>query len=400
MASKKIEKLIHTSPSEVYQYFTNSTALKDWMCEVATADPRPGGRLYMCWPGEYYTSGEYLKLEKDKFVSFTWFGRDEPRQTRVEVSIKKKAGGTLVKLAHKGMGKGQKWDVIADGYEKEWQKALENLASVLETGADLRITMRPMLGVYIGEFNSMIATQLCVPVEFGIRLEGFLDGLGAQKAGLQKDDVIVAMDGQELTADGSLGSIISTKHAGDVVEVTFYRGAEKKSVKMTLSGRPIPAIPASSIELAKQVEPIYQQYETEIETVLNSASEEECSFKLGPSDWSVKEVLAHLIHGELGWQNFASEIIGGHEGAYDGFGGNIQARIDGTTATFTTKGTLLKELKAHDAETLAMLAHIPMEFLSHKGKFWKLVYQANQNSYHLQTHLDQIRAAIQSARKT
>jgi hypothetical protein len=41
-----------------------------------------------------------------------------------------------------------------------------------------------------------------------------------------------------------------------------------------------------------------------------------------------------------------------------------------------------------------------MEFLSHKGKFWKLVYQANQNSYHLQTHLDQIRAAIQSARKT
>ncbi len=400
MSSKKIEKFIQASPSEVYQYFTNSTALKDWMCDVATADPHPGGRLYMCWPMDYYTSGEYIKLEKDKFVSFTWFGRGEPRQTRVEVSLQKQAGGTLVRLAHRGVGKSQKWLEIAGVYEKEWRSALENLASVLENGPDLRITRRPMLGIYIGEFNAEIAAELCIPVDFGIRLEGVVDGMGAQDAGLQKDDVIVAMDGHELTAGALLGSIISTKHAGEVVEVTFYRGAEKKSVKMTLSGRPIPTIPTSSIDLVKQVEPIYRRYETEIEELLNAASEEECSFKPGPADWSVNEVLAHLIHSELGWQNYATEVVGGHEGAYDGFGGNIQARIDGTTAIFSTKSALLKELKAHDAETLAMLAHIPVEFLSHKGKFWKLVYQASQNSYHLQTHMEQIRSAIQSARKT
>ena len=399
MSSKKIEKFIQTSPSEVYQYFTNSTALKDWMCDVATADPRPGGRLYLCWPMEYYTSGEYLKLEKDKFVSFTWFGRVEPRQTRVEVSLKKQAGGTLVKLAHRGVGKSQKWVEIGENYEVQWRSALENLASVLENGPDLRIIRRPMLGIYIGEFNSNIAADLCVPVEFGMRLEGVVDGMGAQKVGLQKDDVIVAMDQHDLSAGASLTSIISTKHAGDVIDVTFYRGAEKKSVKMTLSGRPIPAIPTSSIELAKQVEPVYQQYETELEALLNTASEEECSFKPGPADWSVNEVLAHLIQSELGWQNFASEIIGGYEGAYDGFAGNIQARIDGTMAIFSTKSALLKELIAHDAESLAMMAHIPLEFLSHKGKFWKLVFQANQNSYHLQSHLEQIRAAIQSARK-
>ena len=397
MASKKIEKIIQTSPSEVYRYFTNSTALKDWMCDVATADPRPGGRLYMCWPMDYYTSGEYLKLEKDKFVSFTWFGQGEPRQTRVEVSLKKQGGGTLVKLTHRGVGKNQKWLEIGEVYEAQWQKALENLASVLENGPDLRITRRPMLGIYTGEFNSEIAAHLCVPVEFGIRLEGIVDGLGAQAAGLQKDDVIVAIDEYELSTGASLTPFIRSKHAGDVVEVIFYRGAEKKSVKMTLSGRSIPAIPASGIDLAKQVEPIYKQYETEIEAVLNSATEEECSFKPTPTDWSANEVLAHLIHSELGWQNYASEVIGGHEGAYDGFGGNIQARIDGTTAIFSTKSALLKELKAHDAESLAMLAHIPMEFLSHKGKFWKLVFQANQNSYHLQTHLEQIKGALKNA---
>ncbi len=102
---------------------------------------------------DYYTSGEYLKLEKDKFVSFTWFGQGEPRQTRVEVTLKKQGGGTLVKLAHRGVGKSQKWLEIGEVYEAQWQKAFENLASVLENGADLRITKRPMLGIYVGEFN-------------------------------------------------------------------------------------------------------------------------------------------------------------------------------------------------------------------------------------------------------
>ena len=167
---------------------------------------------------------------------------------------------------------------------------------------------------------------------------------------------------------------------------------------MTLSGRPIPPIPSSSLELSKQIEGIYQQFEAQIEEVLNNASEEECSHKPTPTEWNAKETLAHLIHSELGWQNFASEVIGGHEGAYDDFGGNNQTRIDSTVAIFPTKNELLKELTAHDAESVSMLAHIPQEFLSHRGRFWKLVYTANQNPYHLQTHLEQIKAAIQASR--
>jgi uncharacterized protein YndB with AHSA1/START domain len=399
MSSKRIERLIQASPTEVFQYFTNSTAIRDWMCNVATTDPRPGGHVYFCWPEDYYSCGEYVQLEKDKFISFTWHGRGEPRQTQVDISLKKKKAGTLLKLTHRNIGKGEKWEEIGETFKTQWEKALENLASVLETGADLRITQRPMLGIYVGEFTPEIAKQLCVPVSFGSRLAGVVDGMGAQKAGLQKDDVIVAMDGKEISAGVSLTSLISPRHAGDEVEVTFYRGPEMKTVKMTLSGRSIPPIPASGKELSKQVEPIYQQYEGEIEKLLNDASDEECSMKPKPSEWNVKEVLAHLIHGELGWQNFASEIINGFEGSYDGFGGNVQARIDGTTTIYPTKDELFKALVAHDAETLTMLAHIPNEFTTHKGKFWKLVFLAHQNSYHLQTHLEQMQAAILSARK-
>ncbi len=399
MTTVKLEKFIKASPTEIYRYFTNSTGLRDWMCDVATADPRPGGHLYLGWPGEYYTSGEYIALEPDKSVSFTWFGRGEPRSTRVDVTLKKKRGGTLVKLIHRGAGSGEKWTAITQVYQKEWESSFENLASVLEEGADLRITRRPMLGIYLGDYDAAYAARLGVPVDYGTRLDGVVDGMGAQKAGLQQNDVVVAVDSHELTAGTSLGTLLSGRHAGDVVEVTFYRGPEKKTVKMTLSGRPIPSIPASAAELSQQVRQAYQKFEADLEKILQDASEAECSRKPAPGEWSAKEILAHLIQSEVGWQNVVGEIMGGNEGYYDGFGGNIQARIDGTVAIFPTKDALFTELKNHDAETVSLIASIPAEFLAHKGRFWKIVYQNSQNPYHQQTHIEQLRASIQSARK-
>jgi uncharacterized protein YndB with AHSA1/START domain len=138
MSTIKLEKFIQAPPSEVFIYFTNSTALKDWMCDVATTDPRPGGHFYLCWAADYFTSGEFVKLEKNKLVSFTWHGRGEPRSTLVEISLKKQKGGTQLKLAHRGIGKGQKWEQISSTYEQEWKNSLDNLVSVLEQGPTSR----------------------------------------------------------------------------------------------------------------------------------------------------------------------------------------------------------------------------------------------------------------------
>lgn len=400
MSLIKLEKLIKAPPSEVYLYFTNSTALRDWFCDGATADPHVGGRLYCWWNGGYYTSGEYLKLEKDEFISFSWFGRGEPHSTTVDIKLTKRKVGTQLKLTHRNTGRNAKWVSSAKEFEKEWTKALGNLASVLETGEDLRITTRPMLGVFTDEYNADIAKKLGIPVEQGMRISGVVEGLGAQKAGLMGNDVIVGMNDQEITGGESFRAFITDKKAGDAMNVTYYRGAEKRTLKMTLSGRPIPHIPVSGLELARQVEPTYRRFEGEIEAVLNEASEEECAKKPAPEEWSANEVLAHLIHSERGWLNFMSEILGGHEGAYDDFGGNILAHVDGTVATYPSKSALLSQLKNQDNETLNFLTLIPSDFLKHKGKFWKLAYQADQNSYHLQTHLEQMQAAIQSARKS
>jgi uncharacterized protein YndB with AHSA1/START domain len=398
MSTLKLHKYVNAPISEVYRYFTNSTALRDWICDVATADPHPGGHLYLCWPGDYYSSGEYLQLEKDKLVSFTWFGRGEPHKTRVDVTLKKQKGGTLINLSHREIGKGQKWAEIAKVYEIQWRSAFENLASVLENGADLRITRRPMVGIIIADYNAEIAAKLGVPVDYGTRLSEVIDGMGAQKVGIQKDDVIVSVDGHELFTGTTLTSVMSSKHAGDVVDLVFYRGSVKNNAKMTLSGRPLPPIPSSINELSNQAQKMYLQFEAEIETELNGASEAECISKPRPGEWSAEEVLAHLIHSELDWQSFVGEIIGGNERSNDDYPGNLQARIDATLSVYPTKVELLKEFKIHNAETLSLYSHLPEEILMHKGRFWKFVYQINQNPYHLQLHLEQIRSAIQTAK--
>jgi uncharacterized protein YndB with AHSA1/START domain len=399
MSTIKITKFIQAPPSEVYLYFTNSTALRDWLCDVATASPQVGGRLYMFWNGGYYTSGEYLKVETDKNITFSWFGRGEPHATSVEVKLQKKKNGTLLILNHRKLGNNSKWIDIGNEYQKQWTKFLDNLTSILENGADLRITTRPMLGIFTDEFNASVAEKLGIPITQGLRISGVVEGLGAQKAGLIANDVIIGLDGQEITGGSSFGAFIRNKKAGEVTEVTYYRGGEKKSTRMTLSGRPIPPIPASGPELSKQVEPVYKHYEDELDAILKDATEEECAKKPSSLEWSINEVLAHLIHSELGWQNYVSEVMGGHQGAYDDFGGNVLAHIDGTVSTFITKDALFTQLKIHDTETLNFFTHIPADFLKHKGKFWKLAFQANQNSYHLQTHLDQVQSAIQTARK-
>ena len=191
--SLEFEQHIRVPPSQVYYAFTNATALREWLCDVATTLPQPGGRLYLAWHRGYYACGEYTALEKDKEVAFTWQGRGEPGQTQVRVSLSEKDDGTLVSLAHERIGAGEGWAQPAREFQTGWKNGLENLTSVLETGEDLRFTLRPMLGIIGNDFTPEQAKALGVPVTEGLRLGGVVEGLGAQNAGLQADDVIVGM---------------------------------------------------------------------------------------------------------------------------------------------------------------------------------------------------------------
>ncbi len=396
--SFRFEQLVKASPTQVYNAFTNATALREWICDVSTVDPHPGGRLYMAWNSGFYACGEYTNLETDKRIGFTWFGRNEPAVSQVDISLNPKNGNTQVILVHSLPTSGEEWTAMAKELQKGWIESLENLASVLETGEDQRITRRPMLGITLSDFTPDLAKKMGVPVSEGYRLGGVIDGMGAQAAGLQSNDVIVEINGHKVRGGGDIPNVLEGKRAGDTLLVGFYRGSQLKTVEMKLSGRRIPEIPTSLEGLIRAARQIYTEQDKEIDPVIKDVTEEEASYKPKSEEWSVKEVLAHLIHSERFLQEFIVDLLGRQERWTDHFAGNLAPPILATITTFPTFPDLLRELRNSRAETVALYSNLPPEFMSLKGSFWRLAYYTMEISYHFQSHLAQVRAAIKASR--
>jgi len=372
--------------------------VREWLCGVATLLARPDGRIYLAWDSGYYTSGEFTAVEPKECLEFIWHGRGEPAPSLVKVNFTEKEGGVLVTLEHSGIGTGEAWSKALVEIEKGWQAGLENLVSVLETGEDLRLVRRPMLGITLNDFNAEIAKGLGVPVTEGIRLDGVIDGMGAKEAGLQANDVLVGMAGQTASDYPSLANVLQGFNGGDQVEVVFYRGPEKKTVMMELSKRPLPDIPTSAKGLADGVRKFTDQVVSDLDEFLVGISEEEAAFKPAPDSWSIKEVIAHLIQGERFEQEYINEMVFSEERFSDGYGDNLQAYIEATVSVYPTLNDLVLEFKRNRAETIYILENLPEEFVSRKSTFWRMSYNMLQEPYHYFSHKDQMQAALDAAR--
>lgn len=401
MAEKnlKFETYVPASPAQVYHAFTNASALREWLCDLATVEPRPGGRMYLFWSSGYYSSGEYTAVEAGKLAAFIWNGRGDPGCSSVSVTVEPQESGTRLVLRHELPDDSGEWEKVAAEVARGWTDSLENLASVLETGRDLRYVNRPLLGVMLGDFNAEVAQKLGTPVTQGLRIDGVSVGLGAQAAGLQGNDVIVRIDGQEMTNFFSVPAVLAGRRAGEWVQVEFYRGPELKSVLMELSRRQLPEIPATPASLAQAVEQINARCITLLEETFAGVSDAEAGFHPGGIEWSAKEVLAHLIQGERYTQFDIADRITGFERWADDWGGNPDAQVQATVAAYPSLAELLDELKRAYKETVALLARLPQSFVERRGSYWQVAFNNIQENTHLDGHIEQIQAAIQAARE-
>ncbi|MFH0810789.1 MAG: SRPBCC domain-containing protein [Pseudomonadota bacterium] len=389
-----LEQRIEAAPSQVFQAFTNATALREWLCDAAMVVPRRDGRIHLWWTNGYHATGDFTKVVPDERVSFTWRGKGEPGETRVRVAIRPDGEGTVVEVAHKGMGTGKKWAEAAEAIRSGWETGLENLRSVLETGHDPRFTRRPMLGILPDALTPESAERLGVPVTKGILLGGVLEGMGAQAAGLRQGDVIVRL-GEAKTPDwAALGTAIRAHRAGDEVEVRYYRGAEKATTMMTLSARPMEEPPATPAALAEAVTTAGEDFLGRLAEALAGATDEQAEHRPGEGQWSANEVLCHLISAERATHDYITQLVGGYEHWVDDWPGNLDIAHAGLLAVFPTPGGLLKELRRNRAETWAMLAALPESFMARKGSYWRMAYGFIEGRIHDEGHLAQIKEAL------
>jgi membrane-associated protease RseP (regulator of RpoE activity) len=234
-------------------------------------------------------------------------------------------------------------------------------------------------------------------VKAGLKLEGLVEGMGAQAAGLQTNDVVVKLGDKRITGFASLGAALQGHRAGDVVPVVFYRRAEKKTIELTLSARPVPEIPATPVELADAVRKLYAETDVQLEQLFASVPEAMAAVRPTPNDWNALEILAHLILAERDQVEFVAELLAGNERWYDGYTDNLPAPIQALLAVYPTAPDLLGQLKRTEAEGAALIAALPPEFTQRKGSYWRLGMTLPFRTRHIHEHLGQLKAALEAA---
>lgn len=384
--------------AEVYRYLTNSTFLREWLADAAAVVAEEGGRLYLGWDDGYGVAGNFTALVPGERVAFTWLGTRDPGASEVTVLLRGRKKRTTVTVTHSWPG-GKKWGKFGRSAEREWKRSLENLASVMETGEDLRFTRRPMLGVMIdAEMNAERAAKHGVPVDHGVLLSGTVEGMGAQAAGLTGGDVVVGIGGTRITGWPSIGVALQRHRAGDTVEVVYYRDGEERTADMTLSGRPIPEIPPTAVALSRYVRELHGWVDGEVSGCFEGVSEEEASARPEPDEWSAREVLAHLLDGEGDGHAYIADLVLGAERVADGPYENSDLRVRVTSGSYSSVAEMLASFRRLEGQTVELLAALPDGFVARKGSFWRLAYGYTQARQHYEDHVAQIRAAVAAAR--
>jgi hypothetical protein len=368
------------------------------MCDSARFDSRSGGTYQLSWNNGWFTAGIVNEFERPAQIRLSWRGSEDPGYTEVTIHLEAIESGTQVEITHSGFGEAEVWNEVYEECKKGWKIGLENLESIFDTGIDLRIIRRPMLGIFVSDFNEQIAKELGVPVTQGVRIDRPAEGLGAEKAGLRPSDVIVEMDRNAIMGFADFGLVMDGKQAGDVIPVTLYRGSEKLTVQMELSGRSFDDFPLDPIAIAERLRVSDEEIMQEIRTFFAEVSEDEAEFKPSPEEWSAKETLAHLVDSEWGRLNYITELMAGGQREFAGGDFDPLPRLHALLEVTPTIPALLDRLEQGKQEVVALLTRAE-KLKARKGVLWAMAIGFLQYpNVHERSHLEQIKTSIASAR--
>ncbi|MDH5505952.1 MAG: SRPBCC domain-containing protein [Anaerolineae bacterium] len=388
---------IDSSPAQVYDALTNPVVVPMWIGDVVESDPKKEGRFYIWWRTGYYTAGHYIHLEEDSKLVFSWHGLEEPHPTQVTISMTGDEQQSSLTLTHSQIGVGEPWEKIVATFNQEWPAALDNLKSVVETGIDRRLYDMPMSGILVSRLvTPELAEKHTFPVDFGIQLSGVAQGMAAEAAGLQKDDILVRIGASELRSFEDYNAAMRAHKPGDTLPVEYARGQQIENTQIELSARPIPELPATALEFAAELRQLYAQYSRQLEAIFAGVSQEQASYRPGHKEWSAKETLAHLLLTER-WVHFVIlTALAGKPRAK--FGENDLNLLTALAGAYPTISDLLTEFQRAQDITIAAVEGIPAGFMRSKPRSHMLSHLLlKELLYHSKDHFDQIEAAILAA---
>lgn len=106
---------------------------------------------------------------------------------------------------------------------------------IIEDIMEFGNVQRGILGVEGGELNAMASKELGINQTEGFYINKVTKNSGAEKAGLQKNDIIVKLNEQKISTYADLSGFINTKRPNDKIAVTFIRNGKNQMVEVVLS---------------------------------------------------------------------------------------------------------------------------------------------------------------------
>ena len=98
---------------------------------------------------------------------------------------------------------------------------------------DFGSVKRAMLGITGGTVNEEIAKKMKLATPEGVYVSEVVKGGAADKAGLKKGDVIVALGGTDIPNVAKLQEKVNSFHPGDAAKAVIIRDGERKEVDLT-----------------------------------------------------------------------------------------------------------------------------------------------------------------------
>ncbi len=386
------------SPENVFRALSRAVEWRDWLCAEARMDSGPKPAWQATWANGYRAWGAVTGSTPPRRLTLSWKDAEGQQASRVTFVLKPHDAETRLSLVHDGFGKGESAARRFREARRAWAGSLEALKSIVESGIDLRIARRPVVGVNVDAVAPSASAAPGVPAG-ALKITAVVPGLPAQAAGLAAGDVILTLDGRKISSYSLFLGVLQRHAAGDRVEVTVLRDGAKLSVTLDLAGRPMPEYPADPEQMAARSREVYRGIFEELEGVLAGVGEEEASRPEAPDKWSVKEVLAHLSVCERDSQLFATLDILGEPVDVAGNPTIAAERLRAAIAVTPTVAGLAARYRADVEESHRILAGLRPEARNHRATYRRISQGLLDYAEHAKGHLRQMRRILEAVRK-
>jgi Do/DeqQ family serine protease len=145
------------------------------------------------------------------------------------------SGGPLVNVDGEVIGINTAWAPGGEnlGFAVPINFAKEILPDLKQRGK----AYRGHLGVTVLRIESGVGNMFGLPDDTGALVDNVVPGSPADKAGLQRYDVITEVNRQKISSSENLVEVVTHLRPGTTVRVTFFRDQRRKSVRVKLADR-------------------------------------------------------------------------------------------------------------------------------------------------------------------